>query len=66
MSVPGSINIPFDSINFEKDVFNGIPSSPELSVLINNKGKIIIVIAQTAPEASKVKIIFFFQVVLIY
>ncbi|KAK7601179.1 hypothetical protein V9T40_008620 [Parthenolecanium corni] len=54
MSVPGSINIPFDSINFEKDVFNGIPSSPELSVLINNKGKIIIVIAQTAPEASKV------------
>lgn len=53
-SVPGSINIPFDSIDFTKDLRDGITFSPELSILMNNKGKMIIVIGQQAFEAAKV------------
>ncbi|XKL62878.1 hypothetical protein PGB90_002711 [Kerria lacca] len=52
-SVAGSINIPYESIDFKNDISSGIPSSPELSVLINNKGKMIIIIGQTASEAAK-------------
>lgn len=53
-AIPGSINIPFGWINFSKDIqLGGIPAGPELSVLINNKGNMVIVIGDVMVEAAK-------------
>lgn len=53
-SVTGSINIPFESIDFSKNLRDGISFSPELSILMNNRGKMIVVIGQLATEAAEV------------
>lgn len=44
-AVPGSINIPLSTVDLDADNIAGtaIPASPELSVLYNNKGKIVVV-----------------------
>lgn len=57
-SVTGSINIPFESIDFSKNLRDGISFSPELSILMNNRGKMIVVIGQLATEAAEVSYTF--------
>lgn len=57
-SVPGSINIPYDSIDLDKNIREGISSSPELSVLMNNRGNMIVVIGHTILEGAKVSMRF--------
>ena len=44
-AVPGSINISLSTVDLDSDNTAGtaIPASPELSVLYNNKGKIVVV-----------------------
>ncbi|XP_075234514.1 TBC domain-containing protein kinase-like protein isoform X2 [Lycorma delicatula] len=53
-AVPGSINIPLCSVDLN-DICNdsSIPASPELSILYNNKGKIIIVAGVNMPDCAK-------------
>lgn len=44
-AIQGSINIPLSTVDLDADNSAGtaIPASPELSVLYNNKGKIVVV-----------------------
>nr|XP_018914620.1 PREDICTED: TBC domain-containing protein kinase-like protein isoform X2 [Bemisia tabaci] len=55
-AAPGSINIPFGTIDFggaDSDS-SPLPPSPELSILYNNKGKVVIIIGEEAASAAKV------------